>query len=243
LILTASDEASRRFRESAVETQPHPEYAAVGYPRWKPLIENPSSREETASQTPVVLYAPTHRRWGNGVFDFTKIPGFEEFSTWAAAGGANLLYRGHFAQSDRPELPPPWRDAEVLESDVSEQLPTVDVLITDYSSVFYDYGINRDRMVFLAPDLADYESTDSGLCVEYLGEVPGPVTEDWTGVLAVLRDKPGLDEGKLESFRRVHASLADSGVGRRAVSEIRGLIAQSARTGRLRKRLTGSHVG
>lgn len=43
--------------------------------------------------------------------------------------------------------------------DTYEGLNLCDVLITDYSSVFYDYANTGKKVVFFAYDRAEYEST------------------------------------------------------------------------------------
>ncbi|MDP2401969.1 MAG: CDP-glycerol glycerophosphotransferase family protein, partial [Actinomycetota bacterium] len=57
-----------------------------------------------------------------------------------------------------------------------------DVLVTDYSSVIFEYSLLGKPMAFLAPDHAAYER-ERGFYFEYESGVPGPVFED-TGALA-----------------------------------------------------------
>lgn len=59
----------------------------------------------------------------------------------------------------------------------------VDVLVTDYSSILFDYSVTSNPILYLAPDLAHYEAT-RGLYLNYLdicGD-EGPLTS-WEEVL------------------------------------------------------------
>lgn len=60
-----------------------------------------------------------------------------------------------------------------------------DVLITDYSSIFYDFVFDDSPILFYAPDLKQYEST-RGLYFDYQEHVPGPVSESTDGLCADL---------------------------------------------------------
>jgi CDP-glycerol glycerophosphotransferase (TagB/SpsB family) len=60
--------------------------------------------------------------------------------------------------------------------DTNELLPAVDILISDYSSIFFDFLSTKKPILFYVPDLADY-SENRGLYIS-LDELPGPVSEN-----------------------------------------------------------------
>ena len=60
--------------------------------------------------------------------------------------------------------------------DINELLHVTDVLVTDYSSVVFEFALLHRPMVFFAPDLADYEG-ERGFYLDYRTDLPGPVTE------------------------------------------------------------------
>lgn len=78
-------------------------------------------------------------------------------------------------------------------------LGVADTLVTDYSSVFFDYLATGSRVVFLAPDRGAYAAS-RGL---YLSdeELPGPITTD-------AREAAGWIRGEAQPAR--HASAAAS---------------------------------
>ncbi|MFT3970666.1 MAG: CDP-glycerol glycerophosphotransferase family protein [Micropruina sp.] len=72
--------------------------------------------------------------------------------------------------------------------DVNSILKDVDILLTDYSSIFVDFLLTGRPVVFAPFDLAAYVSTERELAAGY-GSVevtPGPICHDWREVLDVL---------------------------------------------------------
>ena len=63
--------------------------------------------------------------------------------------------------------------------DIYPFLSKCDVLVTDYSGIFYDFLLLDRPIVFYAPDLQAYEQS-RGLYFEYESHVPGPVAKSAT---------------------------------------------------------------
>jgi CDP-ribitol ribitolphosphotransferase len=51
-----------------------------------------------------------------------------------------------------------------------------DILITDYSSIIYEYVLMEKPMIFYSYDLTKFESSDRGFYGDYKSIVPGPIT-------------------------------------------------------------------
>ena len=61
-----------------------------------------------------------------------------------------------------------------------------DILITDYSSIIYEYAIMKKPMIFYCYDLTKFEKSDRGLYGNYRSIVPGPIafkTEEITNII------------------------------------------------------------
>ena len=71
-------------------------------------------------------------------------------------------------------------------------LNAADVLITDYSSVFYDFAITRKKCVLFTPDAAAYEA-ERGF-YRPLSSLPFPQTADVPALLAELRKPKAYDD-------------------------------------------------
>ncbi len=134
-----------------------------------------------------VLYAPTHRREGAGGAQLMS--GLDERRMTAVLERfeAALLIKTHFyhrraAGSTSGEGGRLHHLTESDAPDINVLLPFVDVLITDYSSVFYDYLL-LDRPILFAPfDLDDYRRGDRDLYEDYNEATPGPKCLTWEAV-------------------------------------------------------------
>ena len=73
----------------------------------------------------------------------------------------------------------------------NDLLSVVDVLITDYSSVVFDYMATGRPIVFYVPDLDEY-ATERGLYFD-MDSLPGPVCRNVDEVLAGIRNGLAAD--------------------------------------------------
>ncbi|TDL32618.1 CDP-glycerol glycerophosphotransferase family protein [Jeotgalibacillus sp. S-D1] len=70
--------------------------------------------------------------------------------------------------------------------DVNELLQVTDVLITDYSSIPFEYCLLGKPMIFFAYDLKEY-SKERGIWANYDQLVPGPVVTDTESLIEALK--------------------------------------------------------
>ncbi len=104
--------------------------------------------------------------------------------------------------------------------DIQELLAAADVLITDYSSVFFDFAITGRPMVFFAYDIAHYREDLRGFYLDYEQSVPGPIVTTNEALRAeVSKSLDGASETdeQLEEFRQVYAPPHDDGSASRRV--------------------------
>ena len=74
--------------------------------------------------------------------------------------------------------------------DPAELFLAADALVTDYSSVMFDFALTGKPMLFFLYDLARYRDELRGFYFDLVADAPGPVVETDDGVLEALR---GLD--------------------------------------------------
>lgn len=127
----------------------------------------------------VVFYAPTWRNaFGsrNGIPLAEITPDFERVDDLLAERDAILYVSAHPREPMSIEYER-YDRVRPLENggDLYPFLPYCDVLVTDYSSIFYDFLFADEPILFYAPDLAEYESS-RGLYFAYEEHVPGPVS-------------------------------------------------------------------
>jgi CDP-glycerol glycerophosphotransferase (TagB/SpsB family) len=146
----------------------------------------------------VVLSAPT---WRDGGVD----PGAPDDATWDLIAdwldrtNAVLLVRTHpLGKGDYAAGPIRSNRIRMLGPDVLPEitpaLPAVDALVTDYSSIAYDFSLVGHPIVFLAPDLEHY-AKGRGLYLAYRAFAGGQQVGSWSDALARLDAVGGTGSG------------------------------------------------
>ena len=113
------------------------------------------------------------------------------------------------------------RSYDLRESSIptEELLPVIDILITDYSSVLFDYVLLDKPLVLYAPDLQEYVDK-RGLYIDY-SELPGIiVTEGEHLTEAVLSEYGSYNPQRTKLFREIYMSACDGGATERILKEI-----------------------
>jgi len=193
---------SEYFRERMASAfRVHLEQVSVtGYPRNDILIDpNPPTihfvdelkRKHQVKR--IILYAPTFRNDKKNMdklFDTFNIDAYENF---LRKYNAVLLIKMHYvylqmSNTIRDEREQISRIYWLKESEVPEINPLLnytDILITDYSGVYFDY-LMLDRPVILTPfDLEQYLAGDREMYDDYENFVTaGPMCKNWDEVMA-----------------------------------------------------------
>ena len=165
-----------------------------------PPLEARARLEELLGTLPptVLLYAPT---WRDGELD-PAIPSAAEWDAidaWLHTHDAALVVRPHphgvgayLTSSERVRMLP-----ASLERDITPLLPGFDILVTDYSSIAFDFALTGNPIAFLAPDVTRYSLT-RGLYEPYVSFSGGTDVATWAELLDVL-ERP--DELRAHSAR------------------------------------------
>ncbi|HEU5356459.1 MAG TPA: CDP-glycerol glycerophosphotransferase family protein [Actinocrinis sp.] len=140
----------------------------------------------------VLLYAPTFRNTA-GAF----APGFD-LAEFARRFGDQvlLLVRAHYLNTVQvpQEAGDAIRDVSTY-PDVTELMLAADGLLTDYSSVMFDYALLDRPLLFFAPDATTY-AHDRGTYFDLAQHAPGPFTttqDELFTALAGFADHHGPD--------------------------------------------------
>lgn len=70
---------------------------------------------------------------------------------------------------------------------VEELMVAADVLVSDYSSIFFDFALTGKPAVVYAPDLASYRDVERGLYGDWPLDSGLPVAVDYEGLTSHLR--------------------------------------------------------
>ena len=76
-----------------------------------------------------------------------------------------------------------------FEKDVNTVLLAADLLITDYSSIIFEYCLMKRPMIFYAYDYLDFSDQGRGFYYNYESFVPGPVVYHCHEVVDIIRTK------------------------------------------------------
>jgi CDP-glycerol glycerophosphotransferase len=178
----------------------------------------------------VVLHAPTFRDEGldgRGVYVPTEAIDFRAFAR-AFGNDATLVLRRHFLDRTPARIPPEAAHCVIDatgEQDVQDLLLAADVLVTDYSSVAFDFLVARRPSIFLAPDLESYRDRVRGFYLNETTDLPGPVVtarDDFERALREALTTGEVDGYDLESFAARFAPHDDGHAAQRVVAELFG---------------------
>lgn len=167
----------------------------VGYPRSDLLINADTEKvqeklRQAGLQTDkkIILYAPTWKGQLYNQLDY-DINEFKEtimkFSDSIDKSEYRIYLRVHYFLYKILANDPELKDILVpFTIDTNELLSVVDMLISDYSSIFFDFLLTKRPMIFYVPDLKNYES-GRGLYVP-VNTLPGLVSSSLEEVASSL---------------------------------------------------------
>ncbi|MFF7249495.1 CDP-glycerol glycerophosphotransferase family protein [Embleya sp. NPDC008237] len=169
----------------------------------------------------VVLYAPTYRESArNGRHDFDLRIDLEEFRDRLGEDFV-LLVRPHYLDTFQI----PFQYSSFVRNvadyhDITELLNITDVLVTDYSSLMFDYVLTGRPIVFFTYDYDEYTREERGAYFDLREVAPGPVVEDGDALLAALArvDETHTEyQGAYKSFVDRFANFDKGDAARRVV--------------------------
>ncbi|WP_214849625.1 CDP-glycerol glycerophosphotransferase family protein [Exiguobacterium sp. s138] len=107
--------------------------------------------------------------------------------------------------------------------DIAELYLISDLLITDYSSVFFDYAHLNRPMLFFTYDLEKYASILRGFYFDFEAVVPGPLLKESDQVIDYIEDiatQSKQYEEKYTAFQERFCSLDDGKASQRVVNAL-----------------------
>ncbi|APH44543.1 glycosyl/glycerophosphate transferase [Microbacterium sp. 1.5R] len=158
-----------------------------GYPRNDALVTGDAAAIRAAlgiaDGERVLLYAPTWRD------DRPEMVDFIDAEELARQTDSVVLVRGHSRTIDTGRDRAGARVIDVTGyPETSQLLLAADVLITDYSSVMFDFSVTGKPMFFLVPDLDHYRGELRGFYFDLETRAPGPLVRTQDELVAALAD-------------------------------------------------------
>lgn len=202
----------------------------VGYPRVDFLVNADSNkcmelkrRYGLPLDKKVVLYAPTWRDDSFGIRGYR----FElavDFYKWKNHLGDDtvILFKPHYLISNVYQIPNDLSNFVYLmaaSADINDAYLMSDVLITDYSSVFFDYANLNRPIYFYMYDFEQYEQELRGFYLNVPDELPNDVIRTEKELLRRIKEDI-FDYDRLQVFNQVFNSWNDGKVSSKAAKRI-----------------------
>lgn len=158
----------------------------------------------------IYLYAPTFRGNIIGGFHYETLP--LEHILAKLPENSVIMYKMHPLLGDVKMGEHP-RILNMNKENLNALLCVSDCLISDYSSVIFDYSIVGRKMIFYVPDLADYTQT-IGLNVAY-DHMPGDICQDVSALISSMRKQDRKRDSRLDAFRDTYFHSCDGNNAKR----------------------------
>lgn len=200
-----------------------------GYPRDDALAGGDGSALRARLGIPenvtVLLYAPTWRDDRPEHIDHLDVAAFTD----ALGPGYLTLIRGH-SRTLRPGRD--VRADNVLDvtgyPDVTELFLVADALITDYSSVMFDFSVTGKPMFFFAPDLEHYREQLRGFYFDLDAAAPGPVVQRADELVGLVLEREAVAARYADKYRAWRERFNPRDDGGSAARVVARLLARKA---------------
>ncbi len=208
---------------------------ATGIPRMDRFFD-PAARERALAAAraaipqlegrEVWLFAPTYRgeRVADATYDLAQLD-LAALHRAAAEHDAVVLFKMHPFVRERIHPPAELADrlieASDAQLDVNDLLFSVDLLITDYSSIVFEFSVLERPMLFFTPDLGDYGSERDFYVVPFEDFVPGRIVRTVPELLDAL-ERRDFEAEKVTRFARRHFAHLDGASTDRVIDLVFG---------------------
>ncbi len=176
----------------------------------------------------IILYAPTFRdleidKEGNHYFnleidlDSLKANFKDDYI---------VLLRLHYIISNMVTIDSDLKDFVLDVSfydDIHELCLISDILVTDYSSVFFDFAHTKKPILFFTPDFMEYEST-RGLYLDIKKDLPGPLLFDMQDLINGIKNLDDIQKTFKDSYDEFYKIYCNWGHGNASKKVVNALI-------------------
>jgi CDP-ribitol ribitolphosphotransferase / teichoic acid ribitol-phosphate polymerase len=167
----------------------------IDYTKKQYLLKYPELKNKK-----IILYAPTFRGGARDRVKFDMEMDLEKMRK-ALSDEYVLVLKLHPSVQEGVEIPEHLADFVLNLShigDINELLLISDLLITDYSSVIFEFSLLKRPMIFFAYDLDSYLS-ERGFYYDYKELVPGPIASTTNEVIDQIKHG-NIHRNKMNAF-------------------------------------------
>lgn len=232
-LISPSEYASNAFK-SAFKYEG--EILEVGYPRNDILhnhegitkVEEIKRRLNLENNKKVILYAPTFRddqKSSGNKFSFDISMDLEKLKSHLGDEYI-LLLRMHIVVGNKIQIDEEMSSfvRNVSNYDEIQELYLIsDILITDYSSVMFDFANTKKPILFYTYDLESYRDDIRGFYLDFEYEAPGPLLKTTNDILENVTNIKNVRleyKEKYQAFYNKFCSLEDGKASERVVDHV-----------------------
>ena len=172
----------------------------IGYPRNDVLFQKNNEKDIRELKEKlglpldkkIMLYAPTWRDnefYQKGAYKFATELDFDRMRE-AFSDEYCMIVKYHYLVSENIDWTPYKGFVYTFDetNDIAWLYLVSDILITDYSSVMFDYSLLNRPMFFFAYDLEDFQNHLRGFYFDFINEIPGPISQDTKTLISDIRN-------------------------------------------------------
>jgi CDP-glycerol glycerophosphotransferase len=204
----------------------YPRDDILSHPHRKQLARELRQRLALPDEVRVVLYAPTYRDniiERRGVYRLDLHLDFEQLRRSLGDDTVVLFRKHHYVADAVPDTAHGFvRDVSSY-PDCTELLLAADVLVTDYSSVMFDYANTGRPMLFFTYDLETYSDDIRGFYFDFMEKAPGPLLGTTSELADALNDIEAVRTefgGRYAEFVSTFCELDDGYAAARVVERV-----------------------
>jgi CDP-glycerol glycerophosphotransferase len=175
----------------------------------------------------IFLYAPTHRKKSRALNPFNKqfmesrdtpsgrkvgqaVNPFDErflgdLNCWLQQNNFIFLIKQHpyVRNVDGLDKFSNIQDVSIINHDIQELAIHTDILISDYSSIVFDFALTEKPIIFYPYDYDDYTQGGIGLYFDYYKKLPGPFAKTQQELLELMKNAEtwSADEDYLRRYK------------------------------------------
>ena len=170
----------------------------TGYPRNDVFFNKINNGDK-----PSIVYMPTHRN--EGEFDVTSFFSnhLESINDKLSQQDITLYIKLHYYHLNNCNINNLsniiYINDKAIDQDIYTIINNFDILITDYSSIYFDYLLSNKPIIFAPFDLEEYTRKDRELYFNYNDVTAGPKCQNWDEVIVeLIKFISGVDDYKKE---------------------------------------------
>lgn len=213
----ATSEFFRPFLETAFKVDANKVWCD-GYPRNDELFSSETEEliKKYRSRFPsskFIIHMPTHRIHGMNGEPYNPFEGYgfnqNSFIETIEKGDYVYFYKGHFYDSkNRFELKHE-RFVRITDNDFDvlyRLVKDMDVLITDYSSIYFDYLLLQRPIILTPFDYEEYVSNERPLYYDYNDNIVANRVSDWNELLMMLLENTYV-QPEIKLINKYHLNI------------------------------------